>query len=53
MTISIRGKIISLRHSAFDIFETSVRPLDSVIEWACGTGRYLEAFQMRSIGVDL
>ena len=30
------------------------RPLDSVIEWACGTGRYLEAFSdVRSIGVDL
>ena len=30
------------------------RPLTSVLEWACGTGRYLESFsELNCIGVDL
>ena len=38
-----------------NIFEEKCgRPLSSVLEWACGTGRYLEGFSdVRSIGVDL
>ena len=44
MTFSIRGKIISPRHSAFDIFENKRKSTDSVIEVRDGT--ILEAFQM-------